>query len=105
MKHAILLFSYTGSFDVIEQLISANQYFASKIWTRHSKFNAMRAGFPSTPAPVPQRACSQAMVCLASQAGTRHRFAPLRHPILKLERCAGQTVHAEILLGKENVEA
>ena len=106
-NNAILLFSYTGSFYVIEQLISANQYFASKIWTRHSKFNAMRAAFPSTkaPAPVPQRACSQAMVCLGSQAGIRHRFAPLRHLILKLERCAGQTVHVEILLWKENVEA
>ena len=45
------------------------------------------------------------LVCLASPAGTRHRFAPLRHPIPKLERCAGQTVHVEILLGKENVEA
>ena len=30
-------------------LSSANQYFASKIWTRHSKYKAMRAGPHSTP--------------------------------------------------------
>ena len=30
-------------------LISANQYFASNIWTRHSKYKAMRAGPYSTP--------------------------------------------------------
>ena len=34
-------------------LISANQYFASKIWTRHSKYKAMRAGPHSTPNPSP----------------------------------------------------
>ena len=45
------------------------------------------------------------LVCLVSPAGTRHRFAPLRYPIIKLERCPGKTVHVEILLGKENVEA
>ena len=40
----------------------------------------------------------------AIPTGKRHHFAPLRQPIPKLKRCAGQTVHLGILRGKENVE-
>ena len=65
------------------ELISANQYFASKIWTRHSKFNAVRAGSPSTPAPVPRRACSQAKFDAGWKSWatkpTENGFLPIEH--------------------------
>ena len=39
------------SLDEADHLISANQYLASKIWTRHSKLKAMRADSFFNPQP------------------------------------------------------
>ncbi len=43
--------------------------------------------------------------CIDKPCGTRHLFAPLRQPIPKEERCAGQIVHVEISFGNEKTDA
>ena len=44
-------------------------------------------------------------VCSESPGGTRHRLAPLRQPIPRDERWAGQIVHVEISCGGANIDA
>ena len=41
---------------------------------------------------------------LESSGGTRHRLAPLRQPIPREERWAGQMVHVEMSEGSENTD-
>ena len=45
------------------------------------------------------------LACLDNSAGTRHRCEPLRHPMPKEERWAGQIVMSEILEGNVNIDA
>ena len=42
--------------------------------------------------------------CLESYGGTRYRLAPLRQPIPREERWAGQMVHVEMSEGSENTD-
>lgn len=45
------------------------------------------------------------LACLDNSDGTRHRCEPLRHPMPKEERWAGQIVMSEILEGNVNIDA
>ena len=53
-------------------LISANQYFASKIWTRHSKFKAMRAGSHSTHQPQSLGGPARRLLSTSTQKSLNH---------------------------------